>query len=323
MSTAAAALAKKRVRRQKQIIVAGSVVLLALLGYQLPRLLGGKENQALAPAPVTTSSATPGLAAASPVAAGALPDTDRVVVQRDTSQLLSFGLFKSKDPFVQQLSGDSAPAAATTPAPAPSAPVNKQPAKSKSAVVAGATAGSATAPLTPSVITQPAPTPGSVTPVIPPTPLPGASTPTSTTATTSPPATPTGALISTNSVCEQVALNGTFPANEDIFRLVEIAKNGKSVKIGIVGGSYDSGQATAMLKLGQKLTLMNTADGSRYVIALEAKCDVVAPASGAPTTTTTPTVTPPAPALAAPAAPATPTTPIVTDALDTPPAPSS
>jgi len=96
------------------------------------------------------------------------------------------------------------------------------------------------------------------------------------------------------------------------------------VKIGIVGGSYDSGQATAMLELGKKLTLVNTADGSRYVIALEAKCDVVAPAPGAPTTTTTtPTITPPAPALAAPAAPTTPTTPIVTDALDTPPAPSS
>ncbi len=49
MSTAAAALAKKRVRRQKQIVVIGSVVLLALLGYQLPKLLGGKGNQTLAP----------------------------------------------------------------------------------------------------------------------------------------------------------------------------------------------------------------------------------------------------------------------------------
>jgi len=56
MSTAAAALAKKRVRRQKQIVVVGSVVLLALLGYQLPRLLGGRGNETLAPAPVTASS---------------------------------------------------------------------------------------------------------------------------------------------------------------------------------------------------------------------------------------------------------------------------
>jgi hypothetical protein len=310
-------MAKKRVRRQKQIIVVGSVVLLALLGYQLPKLLGGKGNETFAPAPVTTPSATPGLAAASPVAAGALPDTDRIVVQRDTSQLISFGLFKSKDPFVQQLSDGTATAAAKTATPAAPAPVKKRTAKTVAA--AGATPKSSTAPLVPSVITQPAPTPGSTAPVIPPTQVPGGPTPTTTTTTASPPAAPAGALISTNGVCEQVALNGTFPANEDIFRLVEIAKGGKSVKIGVVGGSYDSGQPTAMLKLGQKLTLVNTADGTHYVIVLEAKCDVVAPASQAQTTTTTPTVTAPAPA---PAAPTTPPAPIVTDALDTPPAPS-
>ena len=65
--------------------------------------------------------------------------------------------------------------------------------------------------------------------------------------------------------------NGTFPSNENIFRLVSIAQNGKSVEIGIVGGSFDSGQPTATLKLGEKLTLVNTADGTRYVIALKAK----------------------------------------------------
>ena len=318
MSTAAAAMAKKRVRRQKQIIVVGSVVLLAVLGFQLPKLLGGKENESFAPAPVTTPSATPGLAAASPTAAGVLPDTDRIAVQRDTSQLLSFGLFKSKDPFVQQLSDDSATAAAKTAVPATPAPVKAQ--ATKTVATAGGSAKPSTAPLVPSVITQPAPTPGSAAPVIPPTQVPGAPTPTTTTTTASPPAAPAGALISTNGVCEQVALNGTFPSNEDIFRLVEIAKGGKSVKIGIVGGSYDSGQATAILKLGQKLTLVNTADGTHYVIALEAKCDVVAPASQALTTTTTPTVASPAPA---PAAPTSPPAPIVTDALDTPPAPSS
>jgi hypothetical protein len=326
MSTAAAALAKKRVRRQKQIIVVGSVVLLALLGYQLPKLLGGKENETFAPAPLTTSSSTPSLAAASPVAAGALPDTDRIAVQRDTSQLVSFGLFKSKDPFVQQLS-DGSGAAVPTPASVPSTPVNQQQAKAKTAAAVGATTGPSTEPPLPSVITEPAPGSGSTAPVIPPTSLPGAPSSTTTTPASAPPAAPAGALISTNDVCEQVALNGTFPANEDIFRLVEIAKNGKSAKIGIVGGSYDSGQATAVLKLGEKLTLVNTADGSRYVIALQAKCDVVAPASPAPTTTTatttpapTPTVTSPA---AAPAVPATPPAPIVTDSLDTPPTPSS
>jgi len=39
------------------------------------------------------------------------------------------------------------------------------------------------------------------------------------------------------------------------FRVVSIALDGESVEIGVVGGSYDSGQATATLKLGDKLTV--------------------------------------------------------------------
>ena len=67
-------------------------------------------------------------------------------------------------------------------------------------------------------------------------------------------------------------MDGTFPRSENIFRLVSIAKDGKSVQIGIVGGSFDSGQPTATLKVGGKLTLVNTADGTRYVIGLKSKC---------------------------------------------------
>ena len=91
------------------------------------------------------------------------------------------------------------------------------------------------------------------------------------------PAVPADALIATNGVCERIAPKGTFPNNENIFRLVSIARNGKSVEIGIVGGSFDSGRPTATLKLGEKLTLVNTADGTRYEIALKASCTVVTP----------------------------------------------
>jgi hypothetical protein len=311
MSTAAAAHAKKRVRRQKQIIAVGSVVLLAVVGFQLPKLLGGKGNKAAAP--VTTTTATsPTLAAPAAPAGTTLRDTDGIAVQRDSSQLLSFGLFKSKDPFVQQLATVAAP---TPAAPKPAAPASKKTTK----VAAGrtATTPTSTPPTGPSVVTQPvttttAPAP---TPVIPPTtspPAPGPVTPAPATAS------PTSVLISTNGVCEQVALNGSFPANEDIFRVVEIAKDGKSVKIAIVGGSYDTGQTTATAKLGEKLTLVNTSDGTRYVIVLQAKC-TVAPAPAPVTTTTTPVVTPPAPALAPPSS----SPPIVTDANDTTPPPTN
>jgi hypothetical protein len=326
-TTAAAALAKKRVRRQKIFIAVGSVVLLAVLGYQLPKLLGGHGNQTVVHAPTTTpSSATASPALASSAAASsALPDTDRFAVQRDTSQLLSFGLFKSKDPFVQQLSASATPApAAPAASPPPAAPKKTTTAKSVKTPVATAT--TPTAPIGPSVITQPAPQ-TSTTPVNSPTTVPATPlTPTP----TAPPAAPTTALISTNGTCEQVAVKGTFPSTENIFQLVEIAKNGKSVKIAIAGGSYDSGQASATVKLGQKLTLVNTADGSRYVIVLEAKCAVIAPAAtsapaaapaAAPASPSAPgaaasVVTPPA------ATPPTATTPIVTDPYDTTPPPS-
>ena len=74
---------------------------------------GGSEAVATTTAPVLTAGAAP----APVVPAGKLPNTDEVVVVRDSSQLISFGLFKSKDPFVQQLS--TTPAGAAEPGTAP------------------------------------------------------------------------------------------------------------------------------------------------------------------------------------------------------------
>lgn len=311
-------LAERRVRRQKQFIAVGTVVLLAVLGFQLPKLLGGKGGSATAIVTSTSATAATTSGGAALVASPSrLPDTDRVVVERDPGQLLSFGLFRSKDPFVQQLT--TAPAT-TTPAPPPPTAV---PAKPKRTVPAGgpippaaattpataptAPAGGATTTTSTSTSTTTATTPGSTGPAT--TTTPGA-----------PPLPPNAVLLSTNGVCEQVAVNGTFPLNEDIFRLVSIAKDRASVEIGVVGGSYDSGQATATAKLGTKLTLVNTADGTRYVIVLERRCAVVhRPGSSTATTTTTPapatTTTPAAPLV--PPGTTTATTPIVTDAYDT------
>jgi hypothetical protein len=300
MSTSAAkTLANKKVKRQKQIVAVGSVILLALLGFELPKMLGGGSSETAAPAPTTAAQSVPG----SPLAAapGGLPDTDHVVIDLDSGQLLSFGLFKSKDPFVQQLS--------TNPGALPSAPP-------PTAVGPGATTPGETTPgeTTPTPVpppvttTSPTTTPGSTVPIPP-----AGTTPTSTTPVA--PVAPTSVAISTNGACETVELKGTFPGDEDIFRVVWIARDGKSVKISVVGGAYDSGQAAATLMLGEKLTLVNTADGTRYVILLKSKCDVQpapAPAPAASTTTTATTTT-----SATTTVTTTATTPIVTDSLDT------
>jgi hypothetical protein len=316
-------LAEKRVRRQKIFIAVGSVLLLAILGFELPKMMGGKGGSEAA-APTTTAPAVTPTPGAAPVApAGALPDTDQVAVVRDSNQLISFGLFKSKDPFVQQLStipaGTEQPSATPTPS-TPSSP--------------SAGGGTSTSPSYPSGSSS-SPTPAADQPgvVVTPgqTPETGGSGSAGTTPATTTPAAPvpapTEALIATNGVCERVSVKGTFPTDENIFRLVSIAKNGKSVEVGIVGGSFDNGHPTAMLKVGDKITLVNTADGTRYEIVLKTSCNLAAPETGstttqatttapvapAPTTTTTPADTAPATTTTTTTA----TTPIVTDSLDT------
>jgi hypothetical protein len=290
-------LAEKRVRRQKIFIAVGTVVLLAVLGFELPKMMGGKGgSEAAAPATVPASAA----GAVPVVPAGKLPNTDQVVVHRDSNQLISFGLFKSKDPFVQQLSTN--PAGAEQPPTAPSASGGPA-ATTPSSYPAGTPSSPTPAVVPPGVVVTPTQTPatgGSGSTGTPPS----AATP------AAPVAAPTEALIATNGVCERVTVAGTFPTDENIFRLVSIAKNGKSVDVGIAGGSFDNGHPTAALKLGEKITLVNTADGTRYEIVLRTSCNLATPSGGA--TTTQPNTHPvaPAPTTTTPAdtAPATTTT---------------
>ena len=334
MSSAAATkkLADAKAKRQKQILAVGSVILLALLGFELPKMLGGNAGQSTAPPIVTDVTGVPGSGSPLAAASGTLPDTDRVVIEPGSGQLISFGLFKSKDPFVQQLSALSPALPSTEPTPAtanpagtpatlPATPAQPQttPAQPQATPRRTAPNGGLT-PVTTTAATTLAPVvpfPSTTSAAIPVVPTSAPTTPASTAPAPTPapaaaPAVaPSAVAISTNGLCENLGVNGTFPGTEDIFRVISIAKDGKSVKIAVVGGAYDSGQSTVTLKQGEKLTLVNTADGTRYVLLLKAKCDVeTLPASGSSTTTGTATV-------AAPTTIATPATPIVTDALDT------
>jgi hypothetical protein len=81
----------------------------------------------------------------------------------------------------------------------------------------------------------------------------------------SPPAKPTSALISVNGSSETVAVGAQFPASSPVFVLVSLKAS--SAKVAIAGGSLQGG-GTATLKKGRTLTLMNTADGARYVLRL-------------------------------------------------------
>ena len=73
-------------------------------------------------------------------------------------------------------------------------------------------------------------------------------------------------MISVNGAPETVQAGGTFPASDPYFKLVSLTKKG--AKISIAGGSLANGAPTVTLTKNKPLTLMNTADGTRYVLRL-------------------------------------------------------
>ena len=238
---------KAKAAKQKKIAIGGFVILAILLAIQGPKtlkMLKGApvpEPVLVTPAPATAGTAgeipLPGAetTAAGEVPAGAavelasVPDSDQAPVV-DEGQLATFERFATKDPFAQQ----------AEPAAAPQPPA-KEPAETDPAADptkgSGATDGGFTT-------TGDGSTPPAAQPVA---------------ETTS---------IAVNGVAEPVKVDTPFPVAEPTFVLVSIALDGKSVEIGVNGGQYSSGGATLKLLLGKKVTLQNTADGSRFELEL-------------------------------------------------------
>jgi hypothetical protein len=236
---------KAKAKRQKIYAGIGGVILLAVLAFQVPRtlkMMHPADASSSSPAPATTPASTPtpisapslsgGNAAAASAAPGGdgITDPDAVPLPQ-SGQLLAFGLFRSKDPFVQQLNLNGATG--------PAGPVSAGGPTGASGPAAGGSGAGA----------------GGSTPTSPP-----ASTPAT-------PATPlTTAVISVNGAPESVKVGGTFPTADPYFKLVSLTKKG--AKISIAGGTLDNGAPTVTLTKNKALTLMNTADGTRYVLRL-------------------------------------------------------
>ena len=279
--------AKRKARRQKQIAIAGAVILLALAGFQLPKILNHGKSSSAAPAASTSATApqsgepaavttpasgTPGAVATVPTST-VLPDVSEPTAS--SGQLVSFSLFRSKDPFRPQL----VPTAETTTAPTETPPTSTKfspPAATPPATEpTPAPAETTTEPPAETTTEPPAETttepPAETTPT--PTPGPTETAPTSTggtttteTAETTPAPKPTAAKISVNGVAELVSVGGDFPKAEPLFRLASI-KDGVA-RIGIAGGTLQGSSQTVPLITGKPVTLMNTADGMRYVLRL-------------------------------------------------------
>ena len=101
---------------------------------------------------------------------------------------------------------------------------------------------------------------------------------------------PTSAVISVNGSSETVMTGANFPAATPMFQLVSLTDT--TAKVAVAGGSYATGASTLTLKVNVPVTLVNTADGTRYTIELYPQ-GTVAPtgSSGAATTTSSATTT--------------------------------
>jgi hypothetical protein len=75
----------------------------------------------------------------------------------------------------------------------------------------------------------------------------------------------TFATIAVNGDSESVELTKKFPKQDKMFVLVGLKQ--KTAKIAVAGGAFTEGQ-TVTLKMGDSLTLLNTATGARYTLRL-------------------------------------------------------
>lgn len=264
---------KAKAARQKKLAIGGGVLLLALLAFQVPRTMKmlhpkppptptvassttATTTTATATTPAPTSSAT-GATATPAAATSPSGSADALVVNADLAptpldgQLTSFTHFTSKDPFQQQATAGSVGSSSSSASSGSSASKSTPKAPPAGATGGGAvTPGSGTTPAAPAPALQ-------------------------------------SAVLSINGVEEQVNVDADFPATAPLFHLV--ALTAKTAKISIAGGSLASGAPTVTLHLGKSVTLMNTADGTRYKIVLvstsASAAATTAPAATSSTTT--------------------------------------
>ena len=235
---------KAKAKRQKIIAGVGGVLLLAILAIQVPRtmkLMNSSQDQSASSTPsTTTTSGTPPLAP--PSLAGS---------STTSSAGGSGALASSSEP--TSADGVSDP---TSPLPPGAGQLisfsrfkSKDPFKQQIVTSCGAGASNAHKKAAPKTAT-----PGITLPA-----------PRSAPARVQS-AKPTRAVISVNGLNSTVSVGAAFPSGAPVFTLVSLKRS--SAKIGIAGGSYESGAATVTLTKGKAITLMNTADGTRYVLRL-------------------------------------------------------
>ena len=223
---------KAKAKRQKIMAAGGGVLLLAVLAIQVPRTMAMLNAK---PAPPPPAAAAP--------APGAVPSDPSVL---PTPGAVGGGAASTASGDGTLVDSDPVPVAAAGQLISFGRFASKDPfAEQIDESTAGGGGGGST----------PAPSTG--------TPAPGGVVPASPAGS---PGVAGSAVISVNGVQETVATGGEFPKDSPVFRLARIV--GGEVRIGIAGGALASGSPTVTLRKGKAVTLVNTADGTRYELEL-------------------------------------------------------
>lgn len=248
---------KQREKRAKIAAAVGVVLFLAVAAYEVPPIIkmmnakpppganatdaGNRNVDGSIALPSVGAAATGAPATTTP--SGELANTD-VPPTGEDGQLVSFSVFQTKNPFTPQVSATSPSGTVLV-----SQPSN---ANKPGADLPGTTSGTPTTTTT-------TPTSTVVASAVP-------SAPSTVPSTTTTVAAPPTVAISVDGVVAHVGSGGTFPAGSPVFRLV--SWSGNTAAIGIVGGSYASGQVALTLDQGKPVTLQNTTDGKQYTLEL-------------------------------------------------------
>jgi hypothetical protein len=226
---------KAKARKQKIVAAVLGVLFLGVMAYQAPTILGlfggGSSEVVSEPAPPPPAGSVPP-AASTPVSATPAPTGSEELVDSDPVAAPAQGQLVSFDRFESKdpFAQQAQPRAAT-PAPPPAA--TPKPKRSD-----GGTRSLAVTSTAPKASSSPPPSTAGQT-----------------------------AKITVNGVSSEVTVGGTFPEADPIFKLVSLTKD--TAKVGIVDGTYATGSPTITLrKGGRPVTLMNTADGTTYVLRL-------------------------------------------------------
>ena len=207
---------------------------------QVPKLMSAGSTPAAVPVDTTAGATTPATGTptatpTAPVLSGASSTTPGDPTQ---GKLISFSLFATKDPFVQQV-GDK-PASDTS-------PVTSDTTTTPDTGSGTPPAGTSTTPATGDTGSAGAGGSAGAAPAKPEEPV------------------LTDATLVINGTAEYLQAKGTFPASDPVFELVKIKP--KTAKIGVAGGAFANGKLL-VLKMDKSITLVNTATGARYQIKL-------------------------------------------------------